>query len=383
METLPKGYTLGTHRLVAPEQTLLRIKDHVRRAGVTRCADVTGLDRIGLPVYCAIRPGGRDVQVANGKGLSRAAAKVSALMEAIELFHADTPSLPFQRATLASLLRDRRRVVAPSLLQGYRFSTFFSPDYLIDWIQAEDLFTREEVWLPASAVHLCTPRLYDLSSNGLASGNHVVEATLHGLYEVIERDAITNLCAGGRLRFTRANSQIIAPDHVGDEVIRGLYEQLSRADVKLVLIRVKSPSPVHTFMAVLLDRNPLSYSTGANVGYGTHLSASVAAARAITEAAQSRLTYIHGAREDLKAAAYQPPRNYIYDFFDGLEGRVPWEALGEFNGLSLLDDYELVLRGLAEAGYRQVYRVDLTHPEFKIPVTKIFICGMKVDLQLF
>ena len=40
------------------------------------------------------------------------------------------------------------------------------------------------------------------------------------------------------------------------------------------------------------------------IGYGTHLSVSVAPTRAITEAAQSRLTFIHGSREDLEQEGY-------------------------------------------------------------------------------
>jgi ribosomal protein S12 methylthiotransferase accessory factor YcaO len=56
---LTKGFASGTHRLVAPEVTLERIAPHLLRFGITRCADITGLDRIGIPVYVAVRPQGR------------------------------------------------------------------------------------------------------------------------------------------------------------------------------------------------------------------------------------------------------------------------------------------------------------------------------------
>jgi ribosomal protein S12 methylthiotransferase accessory factor len=36
--------------------------------GVTRIANVTGLDRIGIPVAIAVRPNSRSVSVAQGKG---------------------------------------------------------------------------------------------------------------------------------------------------------------------------------------------------------------------------------------------------------------------------------------------------------------------------
>jgi hypothetical protein len=59
---------------------------------------------------------------------------------------------------------------------------FFSADYVIDWASAEDLLSGEEVWLPASAAYIGTPKLYDSTTNSLASGNHLIEATLHALY---------------------------------------------------------------------------------------------------------------------------------------------------------------------------------------------------------
>src|SRR3954469_14105813 len=54
--------------------------------GVTRVARVTGLDRAGIEVACAVRPGGHVLQVTNGKGLTWARARVAAVSEAAELW---------------------------------------------------------------------------------------------------------------------------------------------------------------------------------------------------------------------------------------------------------------------------------------------------------
>src|SRR5262245_21405550 len=91
--TATATFTHGTHRLVAPGVTLARILPLLPALGITRYADVTGLDRLGVPTYCAIRPAAATLQVSNGKGLTHASAKVSALMEAIELQHAESPDL--------------------------------------------------------------------------------------------------------------------------------------------------------------------------------------------------------------------------------------------------------------------------------------------------
>ena len=54
--------------------------------GVTRVARVTGLDRAGVEVACAIRPQGHVLQVSNGKGERFVDAVRGAVLEAAELF---------------------------------------------------------------------------------------------------------------------------------------------------------------------------------------------------------------------------------------------------------------------------------------------------------
>lgn len=57
--------------------------------GITRVADVTGLDRIGIPVVMVCRPNARSLAVSQGKGIDIEAATVSGLMESVELYHAE------------------------------------------------------------------------------------------------------------------------------------------------------------------------------------------------------------------------------------------------------------------------------------------------------
>lgn len=387
MDFFSKGYTTGTHRLMAPEQTLTNIEPHLAAMSISRCADITGLDRIGIPVYCAIRPRSRTVQVSNGKGLLHINAKVSALMEAIEIFHMENPSGRLRRDSLTSMRRNGQCIVQPSFLLNYQAEKFFTEDFLIDWLSAENLLTGEEVWIPGSAVYLCSPMLYKYSSNGLASGNHLIEATLHGLYEVIERDAISRLSVNGRINLSGECCKFIDLNTIDDSSVQELYDLLKRAESKLVLIWVKSCIQIHTFWAVILDQNYFSSSTMINIGYGSHLNISVAAIRAITEAAQVRLTYIHGAREDIPASAYQATesRRKVYAYFDQIEGDTHWQTCSELatEGDDLLYDYTHILNLLSEAGYKNIFRVNLTRSPFNIPVSKVFIPGLKLNSHLF
>jgi hypothetical protein len=46
-----KAYRRGTHRTVDPATTLARVQPYLARMGITRIANVTGLDRIGVQLY--------------------------------------------------------------------------------------------------------------------------------------------------------------------------------------------------------------------------------------------------------------------------------------------------------------------------------------------
>ena len=56
LKSCKKAYNNETQRAVPLEETLARIEPKVPAAGITRVADITNLDRIGIPVFSCIRP---------------------------------------------------------------------------------------------------------------------------------------------------------------------------------------------------------------------------------------------------------------------------------------------------------------------------------------
>ena len=377
-ESLNKGYAEGTHRLISPEATFENIHPYLSAADVTRCADVTGLDNIGIPVYCAIRPRGKTVQVTNGKGLRHIDAKVSALMEAIELYHAETPDRDFVTASFNQLDHAGKIPVRPDVHPDYEGNTYFSKEFLISWTRATDLMTSTEVLLPSSSAYMSLPKLHPFTTNGLASGNHLIEATLHAIYEVIERDALASMEQDGRINFSAEVCRFIDTETLPEGPLEFLHTKILKAQVKLRLIWIKSRIPIHTFMAVILDDSNFSHATTVNLGYGAHLHALVAAIRAITEAAQTRLTYIHGSRQDIKKASYEMDQRKPYEFFSGMRADTPWQSLSINKNSSLTEDYEETLGLLKEAGFANLFRVDMTREPFNIPVVKVVIPGMRI-----
>src|SRR5580765_9053280 len=98
-----KRFRDGTHRTVSPEETVARLQPLLPALGITRVANVTGLDLAGVPVVMVCRPNSRSVAVSQGKGIDLASARASGLMEAAELYHAETITLPLRLCTYEEL----------------------------------------------------------------------------------------------------------------------------------------------------------------------------------------------------------------------------------------------------------------------------------------
>ena len=75
-------------RVLPLEHTLKKLSSPrvLAAVGITRLADITSLDRVGIPIVSAIRPTAQEgaVSVYSGKGESLEQAKVSAIMEGAE-----------------------------------------------------------------------------------------------------------------------------------------------------------------------------------------------------------------------------------------------------------------------------------------------------------
>ncbi len=390
-ETLVPQFTLGTHRLCSPEETLTRLEPLLEGFGITRCADITGLDQdLGVPTYTAIRPSGLVLQTGNGKGLTRAAARASALMEAIELFHAEHPEPErLQRASRKELAQRGLETLVPAW-NGANRKLFYSDDRIIDWVRAEDLVSGEGLWIPAGAAYFVEPAIYATNTNGLAGGNHMVEATLHALYELIERDAVSRLVSDGNLNIA-GTCPIVDPNTVSDAMLRHIQAKVPAAGSKLVLLWVPTPLPVHVFWAVLLNHRPFCAVSAFNSGYGAHRAIEVAASRAVTEAIQSRLTLIQAAREDIvdlpSQSRQDTRRGPAFRYFDGLTPDSSWAELASKLPVEPVADLNICLdslvRSLADRGHAPVIRVSMEHAKYAVPVVKMIVASLAFEHALF
>lgn len=376
-------YARGSHRVVPPEETLRRIAPLLGEAGITRCADVTGLDCLGIPGFCAIRPRGVALQVSNGKGLRPVDAKVSALMEGLELHHAEQP-IGLRTGSAERLRREDLDVVAAPELPSYDGARYFGERFVLDWAPAEEMVSGRRCWVPAGSVYLCWPSPVAFSSNGLASGNTVAEATLHALYEILERDAVSRVFVDGRLRLDE-RCTVVDLDTIDAPAVVDLRARIEAAGLMLRLLHVRGAVPVHTCWAMIVDPSPFASASAIQGGYGTHLSPTVAATRAITEAAQARLALIHGTREDIDARMYRWTRAHarVRAFFHRLRGSFSFRSLEDHSGQSADGDLARLMTDLVREGFDRVYRTDLARAPFHIPVVKVQVPGLRMKEGLF
>jgi ribosomal protein S12 methylthiotransferase accessory factor len=378
-----KRFLRGTHRAISPAQTLKRFGAQARAFGITRLANVTGLDYLGIPVVMAMRPNAKSLSVSQGKGLSEDAATASALMEAIELAAAENFASTRSRIASYTTLRRKARAADPALLPRLKTSAVASGTRL-RWIEGVDLMEGGAAWVPFDLVHADFTARYrgpfHRSSNGLASGNHILEAQCAALCEAIERDATALFQSlGARARAARR----LRPKSVRNADCRGLLKQLAARGVTVALWNATSDIGVPCFICrfgeALDNERP---AVGSAWGAGCHLNRDVALLRAITEAAQSRLTIIAGSRDDLLPADYGGGEASLYDIaLDAWERHLAGCAARDVRSLDTATfegDRDVLLARLRAAGLRQAIAVDLRCEPFRIPVVRVIVPGLAV-----
>ena len=306
-------------------------------------------------------------------------------MEAIELDLAERAPPTTERITTYSALLAAGLQADPltESVAGY-----FSHDYRVRWIPARNLFTQEEVWIPSSAAYFCEPALCRTSTNGLASGNDEEEALLFALYEVIERDAVARAFANQASPFESCDA--IDLHTLSWRPAADIVSQLEGSTTRLHLAELHSGLAVPTYWAVLSNSDPLAQVTRFCGGFGTHLDHQTAILRAIGEAVQSRLTVIHGSRDDIvekKAYASELGRDAateadaLADAFRNLPV-VPDPGERCYQG-TLSEALRELLTLLQASGHRRMYVVSLPNPCPQIATVKVIAPTLLWNRALF
>lgn len=377
-----KHFWEGTQRSCAPAETLARIRPLFPRIGLTRLAPITHLDRIGIPVILAVRPNSAYLSVDAGKGFTAEAAATSAAMECIERYHAEQPRAPDLYLPYEALGEPYQAIPLANL--PLTRHSLFHPRRPDRWSLGWDIIGQGEIAAPTAMLLMERHRYsasalipFQIGSNGLASGNHFLEALCMGLLEVIERDAVT--CH--QMATYRGHSiPRVRLDTIEAPLVGELLERLARAQVQPLLFDCTVDTKVPTYMAYLYDQQ--SRHTGIYRGYGAHLDPAIAMLRALTEAVQGRLIYIAGSRDDafrhtyrrLKQSDAATTLRLLEAAPPTVDARArPTQATPSFEG-----DIHLLLEKLRRVGLHQAIVFDLTLPGFEaISVVRVIVPGLE------
>lgn len=376
-----KVVTEGTHRVRTFAETWTAVRPMLDRMGVTRVANVTGLDDVGIPVVMVCRPNARSLAVTQGKGLTLEAARLSGVMEAAELFHAEEVELPRHKASPNQLARAGGSIDVDRLAR--HLGATLDRDRAIDWVSGRSLVSGEHRWVPYECVQVGRirhwERTFAMTSSGLASGNSRGEALSHAICELAERHG--QAIWKGLPRVLKAATRVDL-DTVTDPSYRKLLARLTRTGLAVGIWDLTCEIGLPTFTCSLtqrFSRYPRALPPAA--GSGCHPDRAVALARAITEAAQSRLTHIAGAREDMSDEQYTVRANAesvrrTLELIAAGPGQ-PFDRIASRRAERVSADVDWELARLERASISEAVAVDLTRAELGLPVVRVIIPGLE------
>lgn len=346
------------------------LSDAAPSFGVARAGDITRLDDLGLPTFTAVRadPIGESVSVCTGKGRTLPAARVSALAEALERYCAE----PRGRIAVTTAREDELAgpfVASAAIIPGAGYEI----DGPIDWCRGRRLADDRPVWVPANVTFFPyqpsahARRLCAAATHGLAVGASRAEAVVHGLLECIERDAYARAVALASVDRGEL-VPVIAPVAI-EAAAPTEVAAIRRAGLHLLARDLTHDLEIPAVLCVITD------GALAHMGIAARPCGERALRAALAEAAQSRLTDLQGAREDL------PPRDgeAVARWFVEA-GASPVVALPRTPGADagVAATLRTLLERLARAGLHDPVAVDLDLAGVDLSVVRVVAPGLEV-----
>lgn len=360
----------GTLRSKTPEETLECLKPYAKKAGVSRIADLTGLDDVGLPVHTCIRPRSKNLSTSQGKGLTPELSMCSAYMEAIEHYYAE--QTPRDLVGSYHALSQQYACINPEHFQQGKFKHNDPLNLSITWTVMIHMPSGQAHYIPRAAISFdlteCALEntLFKRTTTGLASGNNLEEASCHALLEIIER---MNVHRYHRLSDTERAGRVIKLDTIDYLPIRDRISALQARGLSLVISDASSDeNTIPTYVASLFDQR-FFREVGCFAGYGAHVNKDIALSRAVTEAMQSRLTLIAGSRDDVAATMYAQKHSPL-EVTETLHYGLITSPL--FLSFSEMQTY--LLSQIPQEAFRLIY----TKPDDAISVVHIIVPGVSV-----
>ncbi|MEN6464299.1 MAG: YcaO-like family protein [Syntrophaceae bacterium] len=377
LKECPKVYILETHRSKTPDSTLNFVKTMRETVSMLDFRNATDVDRIGIPVFTCDRVRPDNSRTSHtGKGVSEIQAQVSLTMESIERYCSEymdeyKPNIIY--GSYAGLKKKQNILNPEELILSARSN--YAPDKDLEWVWGCELCSNEELLVPACAVyhpfHQNGAFLFNSHTNGIAAGNTIEEAVIHGLAEVIERDAWS---------ITRYKAQysdaLFLEDNPGNEFIIKILEKFDAAEIEIVAKDITTDIGIPVVAAFSRD---LVHETMVPIdGFGAHLDPRVALIRALLEIATTRALFfqkygIEGLKEFTtsylrQGGEYEDTRFYAYNQKGLAELEIGYTD-------DILKDFHIYREKLSARGLDKIIAVNLTRPDVNVPTVRMIVPG--------
>jgi YcaO-like protein with predicted kinase domain len=132
-----------------------------------------------------------------------------------------------------------------------------------------------------------------------------------------------------------------------------LVRKLQRAGLEVQLQNLTSGTGIATIGCPIAEPQGLPIVMNAHSGCGTHPDARIALTRALTEAAQTRLTCIQGGREDLPDLARTSGAVPAETWYNGGHS-ISFDDIASYQHPTINDDVEFIVERTRQFGYDQV-----------------------------
>ncbi len=360
----------------------LLLKSTIDQVPITRIADITSLDVLGTPVFATVTPLARDLTTHLGKGVDKEAARVSAVMEAVERVCAEEFEGECQHTTYLELVSSGAHVANP-LSFDLPPLTSYRPDSVFEWVQGWELISALPIWVLADLARSPAKEgvLDQVDTNGLAAGFTRGRAVRSAILEVIERDAVSQHHFFEQYGHDADAGPVRRRIDLGSlpPIPKALAERAKEANLKLILEDLTTDLEIPVISSTLIDP---SFCGAAGpmplvvVGWGADLLAGAAVTHAILESFQSRLGVIHGARDSYNQVPSS--RRDTGRKSGNIVAEHDFAAIPDTNLPDLETEIEFILGRLKSVGLTQAIVIDMSRKTLGLPVVRVRVPGLSL-----
>lgn len=376
----PVVYSENGNRKTAASQFLKVVEKDCHKFGVTRLANISHFSPADFPVFQSTRPNlfGHSKLGQNsgsqGKGVSIEQAKISCIMESLESFCFE-PRSPVLIRNSFDFLRKSHFVVSPQKFKTQSTIRLPKNDAQLLWTKAYSVKDCRPVLIPAELAYFPlfvqkynTESYFFQASNGLASGSSYLEACIHAIHELIERHYLEFYYRNLR----ELEIEALLESEFKLPFLNNLASvDKDRIDVQVFSLRLNSLGNrnLPTILCnLLIDDIYVS-------GYGCSSTINISISRAVSEALQGHAASSSGSREDLGCAEKEPRKRALPKFRTLTPSQMGKKVL-DMRFKNLKSEFEFLVNWLKQAGFPEIFIVNLTRHGIDIPVVKVVVPGL-------